>query len=73
MRPGEEQQQALVDHLAFIVVPGPVVGMPWLGFEAAQGDADGPRPWPGDPHDADPATTLGGGDGGDGFTGGVHD
>ena len=72
MRAGEEQQQALVDHFAIVVVPGAVVGVARLGFQAGQADADGARTRAGHAHDADAPATLGSGDGGYGFTGAGH-
>ena len=68
MRAGEEQQDALVQHLALGVAPGTVMGVARARRAAAQrlGDRQGQRP--GNPHDADAPTTLGGGDGGDGVT-----
>ncbi|MNN66907.1 hypothetical protein D3C81_1825080 [compost metagenome] len=68
----EEQQQALVDHLAIVGEERAVVGVARLGLAAAEADGDGPRARTGNADDADPAATLRGGDGGDGVTDGLH-
>ncbi|MCY1434585.1 hypothetical protein D9M71_506490 [compost metagenome] len=72
VRAGEVQQQSLVDHLAVVGVEGAVMRMSRCRLAATQGDADDAGARAGDADDADAATTLGGGDGGDGFTGCVH-
>ncbi|MNG27093.1 hypothetical protein D3C84_1121710 [compost metagenome] len=68
----KEQRQSLIDHLRVIREKWPVVGVARPELSLADGLGQRPSQGAGDTHDANAATTLGGGDGGDGFAGCRH-